>query len=196
MSHIRLQTMSLIRAATFMQRSQDQNIMPGPPRGGDSRSSGPGDRKLTLSKAQIGRCGELFVQYRLLRHGVESAPMTTDTGIDLVAYSPKKARPITIQVKTNLQPKPGGGRGKLALDWWISETSPAAWVALVDLETQRVWLLLQSEFATIAQQKSGGRLHFYFYTELNYQPRISGRLDREYEPYLIEQRIEKLFDQL
>lgn len=152
--------------------------------------------KLTLRTVQIGRCGELLVQYRLLMHGIESAPMTTDTGIDLVAYSPKSARAITIQVKTNLRPKPGGGRGKMALDWWISETSPAEVAALVDLETQRVWLLLQSELATIAQQKSGGRLHFYFYTDPQSRPRIGGRLDREYEGFLIEKQIERIFGSL
>ena len=131
MSHIRLQTMSLIYGDSFwMQRSQD--VMPVPQVAGTNGQSGPGD-ELALSKAQIGRCGELLVQYRLLRRRIESAPMTTDAGIDLVAYSPNSVRPVTIQVKTNLQPKPGGGRGKLALDWWISEASPAELVALVDL---------------------------------------------------------------
>jgi hypothetical protein len=150
--------------------------------------------ELTLSTAQIGRCGELLVQYRLLRRGIESAPLTTDAGIDLVAYSPKSAQPVTIQVKTNLRPKPGGGRGPKALDWWISETSPAKAVALVDLETQRVWLILQSVLATIAQQKSSGRLHFYFYTDPDTQPRIGGRLAHLYEEYLIDHQIEKIFD--
>ena len=43
-----------------------------------------------------------MVQYQLLLHGIESAPMSTDTGIDLVTYSPKTATPVTVQVKTNL----------------------------------------------------------------------------------------------
>ncbi len=38
-----------------------------------------------LAIQQIGKCGELLVQYMLLKHGVESAPLTTDPGIDLVA---------------------------------------------------------------------------------------------------------------
>ena len=70
-----------------------------------------------LRSAQIGRCGELLVQYRLLLCGVESAPMSTDNGVDLVAYAPRGAAPVTIQVKTNLKAKPGGGKGKAALDW-------------------------------------------------------------------------------
>lgn len=30
------------------------------------------------------------MQEQLLLHGIESAPLTTDTGIDLVAYSPRR----------------------------------------------------------------------------------------------------------
>ena len=63
------------------------------------------------------------MQFQLLMHGIESAPLTTDSGIDLVAYAPKGARPVTIQVKTNLKPKPSGGKGKDALDWWVDHTS-------------------------------------------------------------------------
>jgi hypothetical protein len=43
---------------------------------------------MPLATAQIGRAGELLVQYRLLLLSVESAPMSTDSGIDLVVYSP------------------------------------------------------------------------------------------------------------
>lgn len=39
----------------------------------------------SLSIAQSGRCGELVVQYTLLTRGIESAPLSTDTGVDLVA---------------------------------------------------------------------------------------------------------------
>jgi len=51
------------------------------------------NRKLTTQ--QIGRLGELLVQYELLRHGIESAPMTTDAGVDLVAYSEIRGRSFT-----------------------------------------------------------------------------------------------------
>ena len=64
-----------------------------------------------LTTQQIGRLGELLVQYELLRNGIESAPITTDAGVDLVAYSEIRGRSFTIQVKTNLAPKPGGGEG-------------------------------------------------------------------------------------
>jgi hypothetical protein len=84
-----------------------------------------GNMPLALTTAQIGKCGEMLVQYRLLLLGIESAPMSTDVGIDLVAYSPRRQSAYPIQVKANLKAKPGGGTGKAALDWWVSETSPA-----------------------------------------------------------------------
>ena len=118
-----------------------------------------------LTHAQIGKAGELLVQYRLLLMGVESSQMTTDTGIDLVAFLPESKTALTIQVKTNLRPKPGGGKGAPALDWWVPCTTPADLVALVDLQSQQVWALKPEELAGMAQQKSGGRWHFYVYTQ-------------------------------
>jgi hypothetical protein len=120
---------------------------------------------IKLSTAQIGKSGELFVQYRLLLLGIESAPMCTDTGIDLVAYLPNSKSAITIQVKTNLKPKPGGGKGKLALDWWIPEDSPAEFIALVDLSSGNIWIFTHKDLLIHAQQHSSGRAHIYMHTE-------------------------------
>ena len=57
-----------------------------------------------LNTIQIGAAGVLLIQYRLLTMGIESAPMTTDTGIDLIAYSDKSQRAVTIQVKACWKP--------------------------------------------------------------------------------------------
>jgi hypothetical protein len=149
----------------------------------------------TLSTAQIGRCGELLVQYALLLRGIESAPMSTDTGIDLVAYSSKTGVPRTVQVKSNLEPKPGGGKGKLALDWWLPEKSPAQLVALVDLSTQKIWLFSHQEVEKFSQQKSSGRLHLYMYTDVTVRTKTTKRLahSHEFESYRIENRIHDVF---
>src|SRR3954467_1894936 len=66
---------------------------------------------LKLTTLQIGRMGEMLVQYKLLQHGIDSAAMTTDVGVDLVVYAPTCSRSFTMQVKANLSPKPGGGKG-------------------------------------------------------------------------------------
>jgi hypothetical protein len=143
---------------------------------------------------QIGKCGELLVQLRLLLAGVESAPMTTDTGIDLVAYSPRRTRPITIQVKTNLKPKPAGGTGRPALDWWVPEKCPADLIACVDLSQEHVWLFRRREFARLAQQHSGGRNHLYFYCEPGAgAPAAETALASKFHRYLAEARIHALF---
>jgi hypothetical protein len=124
-----------------------------------------------MSTLRIGRCGELLVQYQLLRLGIESAPMTTDSGIDLVAFHGSSKRVSTIQVKACEAPKPGGGKGKLALDWWVAADCPADSVAFVDLSTDSVWLFEMSEMAGVAQQKSSGRYHFYMYVDATAVPR-------------------------
>ena len=84
--------------------------------------------------------------------------MTTDAGIDLVAYSAGKKRSFTIQVKTNLAPKPTGGKGSPAIDWWGDENCPAELIAFADISTRRVWLFTSQELASKAQQHSSGRL--------------------------------------
>jgi hypothetical protein len=142
-----------------------------------------------VTTAQIGKCGELLVQYRLLKHSIESSPMTTDNGIDLVAYSAASRRAVTIQVKTNLRSKPGGGKGSMALDWWVPQQSPAEFFALVDLASDQVWLFSKEELARFAQQKPTGRWHLYFYTETDAQPRGPGKRIEEFEAYKLENRL-------
>lgn len=148
----------------------------------------------TKTTAQIGRCGELLVQYRLLKYGIESSAMTTDRGIDLVAFVASRNRALTIQVKTNLRPKPGGGRGALALDWWVSEASPADLVALVDLATESVWLFSHAELDALAQQRSSGRLHFYFYLDAQVRTRKANCHALDFERYRLQHRVAEFFD--
>jgi hypothetical protein len=147
------------------------------------------------STQQIGKAGELLVQYKLLLRGIESAPMTTDSGIDLVAFSPRKQEAITIQIKTNLKPKPGGGKGKLALDWWIPDDSPAQIIAVTDLSTEKVWLFSLAEIKELAQQHPKGRNHLCMTIDPTMKPNKQGRLsfDYEFEKYRLENRFHELF---
>lgn len=147
----------------------------------------------TRTTAQIGRCGELLVQCRLLKYGIESSAMTTDRGIDLVAFVVSCNRALTIQVKTKLRPKPGGGRGALALDWWVSEASPADLVALVDLDTESVWLFSHAELDALAQQRSSGRLHLYFYLGAQVRARKANCHASDFERYRLQHRVAEFF---
>ena len=148
-----------------------------------------------LSTQQIGKLGELLVQYRLLLIGIESAHLTTDSGIDLVAYSHSRKEAITIQVKTNLKPKPGGGKGKLALDWWVPDNSPAEIFALVDLSENRIWVFTRDEMKAKAQQQPEGRLHFYIHTEQKVKRRKDAPAAslQDFENFLLENRVGTLF---
>lgn len=149
---------------------------------------------MKLSTAKIGRAGELLVQYRLLLLGIDSSPMTTDAGIDLVAYSQAKQHAWTIQVKTNLRPKPSGGKGRAALDWWVPEDSPAELHALVDLSEERIWLLKGPELAEVAQQRPSGRLHFYMHTDPATKPsKVRPVHVFEFGKYLLENRAPAFF---
>ncbi len=120
--------------------------------------------------------------------------MTTDSGVDLVVYAPSKDGAMTVQVKANQRSKPAGGKGELALDWWLDESSPAQLVALVDLQEDRVWLFRHRELADhYAQQHANGRMHFYFYVDPVYEPKKQRTHVREFADFEIDKRIEELF---
>ena len=142
--------------------------------------------------AQIGASGELLVQYRLLKHGIESARMTTDAGVDLVVYDSRLGRARTVQVKTCGQPKPAGGKGRPALDWWLSKTCPAELIALCDLSTDGAWIFDRGQFEHHKQQETDRSYHFCMYIEPDYVARV-GKHVRDFDCYLLEQRIPHLF---
>jgi hypothetical protein len=63
----------------------------------DAGSKANGGEPWRMETAQIGASGVLLIQYKLLKRGIDSSPMTTDDGIDLVVYSPaaRRARAAT-----------------------------------------------------------------------------------------------------
>jgi hypothetical protein len=142
----------------------------------------------------IGKAGELLVQYKLIRYGIDSSTMTTDAGIDLVAYSPRNNKAYTIQVKTQEKPRPGGGKGKLAMAWDLKETSPADLVAVADISTSSVWLFTHSEFIDLAQQHSAkGIYKLYMYVDETIKTKKEKALKSQFANYLIDQRIKTFF---
>ena len=83
----------------------------------------------------IGSAGELLVQYRLLKLGIDSARMTTDSGIDLVVYSPLRAEAVTVQVKTQTAPSPSGGKGALSVGFYFPDDLRAELEGKVPLQS-------------------------------------------------------------
>jgi hypothetical protein len=151
---------------------------------------------MKLPTAQIGRCGELLCQFRLLELGIESASLTTDSGsgIDLVAYSKTKDNSFTIQIKTCHQSKPGGGRGRMSVGWRIPSHCPANYVGLVDIQTTRVWFFTMPEITEAAQQKPEGILHFFMTTDPSAPARRDGKPhhDYDFQRYLLENAVPRL----
>ncbi len=149
-----------------------------------------------MGTLHIGAAGELLVQYRFLKHEIDSARLTTDFGIDLVAYAPTTGRAVTIQVKTGLRPKPSGGRGQPADDWTFPHTSPAELIAFVRLSTDSVWLFTIDEARVLAQQHHpNGNRHIYWYTNeaVASQRRATSLTESDVEKYRFENRVEELF---
>ena len=70
---------------------------------------------LTVDNLGIGAAGEPLLQYKLLNHGIDSARLTVDAGIDLVMSVSRGREPAPIEVKTTARPIPAGGTGKPTL---------------------------------------------------------------------------------
>lgn len=144
-----------------------------------------------MNSLGIGAAGELLVQYKLLKHGIDSSRMTVDAGIDLVMYVSSTREPATIQVKTKERPSPAGGSGKLSLGWFFPDTCPAQWLAFCDLSTDGAWLFTIDEAREFAQQHNAkGNRQLYWYVD---DPAPKGaRTQQEMDPYRVEAVAERL----
>ncbi|MBN2184220.1 MAG: hypothetical protein JW746_02720 [Candidatus Krumholzibacteriota bacterium] len=142
-----------------------------------------------VPKSMIGVSGKLFVNSLLLREGIQCGQGRD--GIDLVINLKKPIRKWSILVTTNLMPKKAGGKGKMALDWWVSERTEADFITCVDMSSLRAWLFTNREFQKLSQQKAGGRCHLYMYTNREVALRGSKlmKFDYEFESYRLENRI-------
>ena len=102
-----------------------------------------------------------------------------------------KSPVIKILIKTTSGPVPGGGKGKLELNWWVKEDRNEDFVALIDLSTERIWLFSSEELTEYAQQHSGEKDHLYMRTDHSIRPYKNKRkhLDTDFNEFLLERRI-------
>lgn len=142
-----------------------------------------------LATQQTGRCGELLVQYILLKHGIESAPLTTDLGIDLVAYPNIVRKSVTIQVKTSNHLGPADDKW---LRWDIREDCPADYIAAVDLIRNKFWLIRTEEFKKIATKTTEGRLRLWWSLP-GFESKRSKKKEEYFKEYDMEIAIGKVF---
>jgi len=146
---------------------------------------------MNLSTYAISQRSIALADARLRAAGIGPLHLSSEHRIHRIWKSPHGGD-IKIQVKGNAAPKPGGGRGKLALDWWIDEDSPADVIALVDLSTERVWLMNLDEVRAFAQQHSGRRYHLYMYVDPTAVLR-RGNYDTDFQAHLLDRKLALLF---
>lgn len=108
-----------------------------------------------LEAAKIGAAGELLVQRELLRCGIDSARLTTDYGIDLVAIEGKKA--FTIQVKTRTPQRKGTMFG-----WRVKDDKVGAADLFALVAEDKSWYLSQSELRNSGSRKANGLQVVFF----------------------------------
>jgi hypothetical protein len=96
------------------------------------------------TKAQTGVWGELLVQQDLLELGIDSARMTTDYGIDLVAFDREARSAFSIQVKTTSFDLKTTERRP---DWKVKreKLQEADLFAFALLNTKEVWYISRFE---------------------------------------------------
>lgn len=142
-----------------------------------------------VPKSMIGAAGNLLVNALMLRDGI---PCRADSEeYDLVVELTRPSRNWKILVTSNLRPKKAGGKGKMALDWWVPVDTGADYIACVDLSTLRAWLFRRGEFVELAQQTAGGKHHLYMYTNkaVALRGKKKMKFDYEFESYRLENRI-------
>jgi hypothetical protein len=144
-----------------------------------------------LSTHKVSRRSIALVDQQLRAAGIGPFRRSSERRIHLVWRAPTGLK-TNIQVKGNAEPKPGGGKGKLALDWWVDEDSPADVIALVDLSTERVWLMDLEEIEELAQQHSSGRHHLYMYVDSSAVLR-RGNYDSDFREHLLDQKVARVF---
>ena len=149
---------------------------------------------MTPDSLIIGRCGELLVQQRLLKFQIDSAMLSTDRGIDLLALSTER-RSISIQVRSKWKSTPSGGRGRPALDWWAAHSSQVDWYAFVDLARDKIWLMTMYDVKIHDQQPNNpSRHHICMITDG--EPVNAARKTRsevDFEPFLFEKQVKNLW---
>lgn len=147
-----------------------------------------------MTTQHIGAAGELLVQYLLLKNEIDSARMTTDSGVDLVAYSPVRELATTIQVKTVRQPGTAGGKvgGPPNVGWWFPREGKAELLALALLSQNSVWIFHYAEAVELAQQNNArGNCQLYWFTDAEHMP-AGARFVNDMDRYLLENRVDEL----
>ncbi len=98
-----------------------------------------------------------FVMQALARVGLQAEAAPRELRGDLLIFGPAR-HPTLLRILVRQAPHRRGGGANLGLHWMLSST-PAEYVALVDLSRRLGWLLSTPEFQAQARPYRGGRFH-------------------------------------
>jgi hypothetical protein len=129
----------------------------------------------------------ILVQNKLKSLGLGFDSIFADGANDIIVKSPSTNKELKIKVLARSGPKPAGGTGADALDWWIPENIAVDAVAFVDLDKERCWLFKKSDIPRYAQQHPPGKYHFFMYIDRDvniHKDRLC--FDHEFDEFLIE----------
>lgn len=149
--------------------------------------------KAKLGTQAIGAAGELFVQYHLIKRGIDSARLTTDSGIDLAMYIPGTREAHTIQVKATNTNCPLGPDDPPQLWWPFPVTCKAQWLAVVDLPRDLAWLLPIGDALREARGKdSSGNTTLMWYIGERPKRATKIRAEADFDQYRLSTIIDRL----
>jgi hypothetical protein len=140
----------------------------------------------------IGSAGELLVQYQLLKHGIDSARLTTDSGINLVMYVPGTRDAVTVQVKAAERPFRDGGTGPFIIGWFFPRACKAHWLAGVDVSRDMVWLFRTEDALHYA---SGNTENVFLYRRIRNARGPKAPIEDDFEKYRLDNVILTILDE-
>lgn len=145
-----------------------------------------------LGTQAIGAAGELFIQYQLIKRGIDSARLTTDSGIDLALYVPGTRDAHTVQVKATNSHQPAGQGTAPQLWWQFPVACEAQWLAVVDLKRDLAWMLpIEDARALARNEESNGTTWLMWYLDHNPRSRVQGS-ESEFDKYRLSAVIDRL----
>ncbi|WP_142274483.1 hypothetical protein [Mycobacterium scrofulaceum] len=146
-----------------------------------------------LGTQAIGAAGELFVQYHLIKRGIDSARLTTDSGIDLAMYVPGTREAHTIQVKATNNNYAMGPKEPPQVWWPFPVTCKAQWLAVVDLPRDLVWLLPIDDALREARGKdSAGTTTLMWYIGEKPKGATKVRAEADFDQYRLSTVVDRL----
>ena len=157
------------------------------------------DMPTARTAQHVGRCGELLVQYKFLKLGIDSAPMTTDRGVDLLAIDPKTRRKtVTVQVKAATHRRDARAATDQRetteyVSWPVPYPSATDYAAVVDVIRDKVWMFTKKEIGAQARGKGNGERVLWWYIPGHRPKKARSRSEDWYERYAMDTVVARMF---